>query len=256
MAQLVNRETMSRGDADPHGARAGVRWIGAADSAALQRYACERIVQAARGAILRRGVFLIVLAGGETPRGIYRMLSATRADWSKWQVYFSDERCLPADDVRRNSAMAAVEWLARVPMASARIHPIAGELGAGAAARAYARLLQRVGDFDLVLLGLGADGHTASLFPGLDHGAGADAPDTLAVLSAPVPPAHRVSLSAKRLSRAREVLFLVDGEIKRSAVARWRSGDAVPAAAIRPPGGVDVLVSASLLESYVLVPRG
>jgi 6-phosphogluconolactonase len=245
---------MNDADARADAARAGVRWIGVADGASLARHACERIVLAATAAILRRGRFLVVLAGGETPRGVYRMLSATRADWAKWQVYFSDERCLPADDVRRNSTMAAHEWLGRVSMASSQIHAIAGERGASAAASAYAQVLKGIGDFDLVLLGLGADGHIASLFPGRDVGAGVDAPDTLAVLDAPVPPLQRVSLSANRLSRSREVLFLVEGEIKRSAVARWRSGEAVPATAIRPAGGVDVLVTASLLESYVLAP--
>jgi len=231
-----------------------VRWIGMADTDSLQRAACERIVQAARRAILRRGRFLIVLAGGQTPRGVYRRLGAARENWGKWEIFFSDERCLPADDVGRNSKMATDEWLGRVSMASTRIHAISGELGARAAARAYGRVLKGVGDFDLVLLGLGADGHTASLFPGLDPAAGPDAPDTLAVLDAPVPPPQRVSLSAYRLSRAREVLFLVEGEIKRAALARWRSGEALPATAIRPAGGVDVLVTASLLKPCAAEP--
>ena len=128
-----------------------------------------------------------------------------------------------------------------------QVHAIPAELGASAAALAYAETLRGVGDFDLVLLGLGEDGHTASLFPGRDWGVAASAPDALAVFDAPKPPPQRVSLSAARLSRTREVLFMVEGEAKRDAVARWRAGEQLPAAAIRPAGGVDVLVESALL---------
>ena len=120
---------------------------------------------------------------------------------------------------------------------------IPAELGAERAAAAYAAELRGVGDFDFVLLGLGEDGHTASLFPGHDWGDAPDAPDVLAVHGAPKPPPERVSLSAARFGRAREVWFLVAGADKRAALARWRAGDAIPAGAIRPAAGVDVWVS-------------
>ena len=139
--------------------------------------------------------------------------------------------------------MAAIEWLDHVPIPKDRVHPIPAELGARAAALAYADTLRGVGEFDLVLLGLGEDGHTASLFPNHDWGTAPDAPDVLAVLDAPKPPPQRVSLSAARLSRAREVLFLVAGDSKREPIARWRAGEQLPAAAIRPAAGVDVLIS-------------
>lgn len=102
-----------------------------------------------------------------------------------------------------------------------------------------------VGEFDLVLLG---SVRTTSLFPGHDWGAEGDAPDVLAVLDAPKPPPPRVSLSAARLSCARAVLFLIDGEAKREAVTHWRAGADIPARAIRPPSGVDVPLDASLLS--------
>jgi 6-phosphogluconolactonase len=221
----------------------GVRWLGVADAAELQQTACRRIIEAAERAIKQRGEFVIVLAGGNTPRGMYRLLRAENADWLHWNVYFGDERCLPPDDVERNSKMAADVWLDHVPIPKDRVHPIPAELGATAAALAYADTLRGVGEFDLVLLGLGEDGHTASLFPNQDWGVASDASDVLAVFDAPKPPPQRVSLSAARLSRAREVLFLVMGESKRDAVARWRAGEQVPAAAVRPAAGVDVLIS-------------
>jgi 6-phosphogluconolactonase len=222
---------------------AGVRWLEVADVAELQRTACRRIIDAAERAIKLRRRFVIVLAGGNTPRGVYRMLRMEKADWPHWHVYFGDERCLPADDIERNSKMAAIEWLDHVPIPQDQVHPIPAELGASAAALAYAHTLRDVGEFDLVLLGLGEDGHTASLFPNHDWGTAPSAPDVLAVFDAPKPPPQRVSLSAARLNRAREVLFLVAGESKRDAVARWRAGEQLPAAAIRPAAGVDVLIS-------------
>ncbi|HXI36898.1 MAG TPA: 6-phosphogluconolactonase, partial [Burkholderiales bacterium] len=123
------------------------------------------------------------------------------------------------------------------------------ELGAERAAQAYAGTLRDVGAFDLVVLGLGEDGHTASLFPGHDWGEAPGAPAALAVLDAPKPPRERVSLSAARLSHAREAVFLVSGESKRQAMADWRAGKPIPAravapaAGVAPTAGVDVLVA-------------
>ena len=226
-----------------------VRWLTVADGAALERAACRRIIDAAERAIKQRGEFFIVLAGGNTPRGVYRLLREQKANWSHWNVYFGDERCLPADAAERNSKMADIEWLDDVPIPKDHVHPIPAELGASAAALAYADTLRNVGEFDLVLLGLGDDGHTASLFPNHEWGTATDAPAALAVFNAPKPPPERVSVSAARLSRAREVLFLVAGDIKREAVKRWRAGENIPARAIRPRAGVDVLSESKLLSA-------
>lgn len=224
-----------------------VRWHPVADAAALQQAAYRWILDASARAIAARGRFSIVLAGGNTPRGVYAMLRDIDTDWSSWDIWFGDERCALPDDPDRNSMMARAAWLDHVAIPPERIHAIPAELGADAAAHAYAEALDATGDFDLVLLGLGEDGHTASLFPGHDIGVAPNAPDALAVFDAPKPPPQRVSLSASRLGRARQVLFLVEGKSKRDAVARWRGGAAIPARAIQPEHGVDVLVEAALL---------
>jgi 6-phosphogluconolactonase len=203
------------------------------------------ILSAAERAISARGAFVIVLSGGNTPREIYAMLRDAKTDWSRWQVWFGDERCLPPDDLQRNSAMAMQALLAHVPVPASQVHTIPAELGADEAARRYVDALRGVGDFDLVLLGLGEDGHTASLFPGRDWGESPEDPDAHAVRDAPKPPPDRVSLSAARLSRAREVLFLADARGKRAALMRWRAEEEIPARAIRPAAGVDVLVKES-----------
>lgn len=228
-----------------------VRWRALADAVALRDAACAHIVDAAATAIRDRQRFVLVLSGGTTPRAVYRKLRTADTDWSCWHIYFGDERCLPRDDPERNSMMAADAWLDHVSIPPSQRHVIAAELGATIGAREYARDLRDVGEFDLVLLGLGEDGHTASLFAGHNWGASSDAPDALAVVGAPKPPPQRVSLSATRLSRTRAALFLVAGESKRDAVKAWRTGAAIPAAAIRPASGVDVLIDASLLTESI-----
>ena len=222
-----------------------VRWHASPNETTFQQQALDSILEAAKNAIRERGRFDIVLAGGSTPRRVYEALRETMTDWAAWHIYFGDERCLPENDAERNSHMANEAWLSHVAIPSAQIHPIPGEAGARIAASVYAATLSGIDDFDLVLLGLGEDGHTASLFPGHDWGTGSEV--TLPVLDAPKPPPERVSLSALRLSRARKVLFLVSGESKREALKKWRAGLPLPAAAICPANGVDVLVSADLL---------
>lgn len=217
--------------------------------AELQKVALDMILASAATAIQQRGQFHLVLAGGDTPRAIYKQLRTARTNWSAWHIYFGDERCVPPADPRRNSVMADEAWLDYVEIPADQLYTIPGELGADLAACEYAQTLNTVGIFDLTLLGLGEDGHTASLFPGREWGVESDSPDALAVLDAPKPPAQRVSLSAARLSRSRQVIFLVGGESKRDAVARWRAGENIPSRAIAPEKGVDILIESALLKS-------
>lgn len=220
------------------------RWQVATDPADWLARALARVCRAEREALVARGEFHLVLAGGETPARLYQALAGEIHDWPRWRIWFGDERCLSADHPQRNSVMARQHGLDRIEARGGVLRPIAAERGAEAAARAYAGELSGLDGFDLVLLGLGQDGHTASLFPGHAWGDEKDAPAVLVVKDAPKPPPERVSLSARRLSRARGVLFLVAGADKRDALARWRRGEALPAAAIQPDAGVDVLMDA------------
>lgn len=218
-----------------------LRWHVYPDAADLVRHGARAIARASREAIAARSAFHLVLAGGETPLPVYEWLRLAETDWSAWHVYFGDERCRPRGDPARNDTRIAERWLDHVPIPPAQIHPIPAELGPEAAASAYARTLASVGEFDLVLLGMGEDGHTASLFPGLAPEIDRET-DVLPVRDAPKPSPERVSLSASRLSRARQVLFFVQGEPKRAAVAAWRRGEDIPARRIAPARGVDVLL--------------
>ena len=112
-----------------------------ASAAAMCAEAAARTLAAATEAIERRGRFVVVLAGGNTPRALYESLRGADADWARWHVYFGDERCAPADDPERNSLMAASAWLDHVPIPAAQRHPIPAELGPLEAARRYAATL-------------------------------------------------------------------------------------------------------------------
>ena len=223
------------------------RWHSYSTTTELEQAATQAILCAAQKAISQHGAFHIVLAGGTTPRRIYESLRKADADWAAWHVYFGDERCLPPCHAERNSRMAALAWLDHVAIPPGQVHPIPADRGAEIAANAYVQTLEGIRLFDLVLLGLGEDGHTASLFPGHELGNTPDAPAAIAVFDAPKPPPQRVSLSAYRLGAAHQVMFLVTGEAKRQAVTDWRNGVAIPATAITPASGVDVYIEAKLL---------
>lgn len=215
------------------------RWTIHPSEEALCSAAIERIVAAANKAIAERGRFDIVLAGGTTPRTIYQGLCKAQTDWAHWYIWFGDERCLPPEDGERNSKMAYDALLKHVAIPFRQIHVIQGELGAARAAASYNLQLGMLGDFDLVLLGMGEDGHTASLFPGHSWNNGDPA---MAVSDAPKPPSDRVSLTAARLSRSREVLFIVTGKGKQEAVNAWRRGAILPVAAITSKGILEVFM--------------
>lgn len=220
------------------------RWHSQSDEKELAQVVSAEIRHAAHNALIEKGTFHLVLAGGNSPRIVYKALRDADADWSKWHIWFGDERCLPSDDAARNSRMAAECWLDHVAILPEHIHVIPGEQGARAAALVYAHSLKREEPdiFDLVLLGLGEDGHTASLFPSHAWGIESDALDVLAVFDSPKPPSERVSLSARRLSAARQVFFITGVSGKETILSAWRKGERIPAAAIIPANGVDIFV--------------
>jgi 6-phosphogluconolactonase len=214
-------------------------WQYLPDTAAVAAAASALILSAADAAIAARGEFRLVLAGGTTPDKVYRQLRTPQADWARWQIYFGDERCLPPTDPERNSRMASIAWLDQSGIPPQNVHPIPAEMGPQAAAQQYAIQVAAARPFDMVLLGIGEDGHTASLFPGHVHPAGEQ---VHAVSNAPKPPPERVSLSREALSDSRDVLILVTGAGKRDAVRRWRAGEDLPIAHITARNHLRVLI--------------
>lgn len=199
------------------------------DPAAVARAAAAFILQCASDAITARGRFSLVLAGGRTPLAAYRLLAQAQIDAGRWHIYFGDERCLPPEDPQRNSLAARQAWLDASGIPGDQIHIMPAELGAEAAAGQYARTIAGAQPFDLVLLGMGEDGHVASLFPGQEHPARLS---VVPVRDAPKPPPDRVSLSYDCLCAARQRLLLVTGAGKRDALAAWRRGDELPVARV------------------------
>jgi len=212
------------------------------DGPRLVEEVAAHILAAAGRACAGHGEFRLVLAGGTTPAAVYRRLAQADADWSCWRIYFGDERCLPAGDPGRNDVMAARNWLDHVGIPARNVYSIPAENGAAPAARAYATRVAAALPFDLVLLGMGEDGHTASLFPGHVHD-----PEALvhAEPDAPKPPPERVSLGPAALNAAREVLVLVTGRGKRDAVQCWRAGADLPVTHIHGLHGVDVYLDSA-----------
>ncbi|MCH9798968.1 MAG: 6-phosphogluconolactonase [Betaproteobacteria bacterium] len=213
------------------------RWHSFDSQDNINQAATARILQAANEAIQAQGSFYVVLAGGSTPKAVYQLLSEQQADWANWHVFHNDDRCLPVDHEERNSKMARDAWLSKVAIPEQKIHDIPAELGNVAGAKAYAETLKDVRTFDLVILGLGEDGHTASLFPNqtVDNSA-----DAVPVFDAPKPPADRITISQSRLNNTKEVMFLVTGAGKQEAVDNWRNGAAIPATLITGKNGVEV----------------
>lgn len=191
--------------------------------------------------------FAIALAGGNTPRALYQRLAAPphrgTLDWSRWSVYLGDERAAPADDPDSNYRLARETLLEHVPIPAERVHRMEAERpDLDAAAAAYSTLLEATlppgpggaPRLDCVLLGIGTDGHTASLFPGtpaLDI-TGAWATRGLATYA----PVDRITVTFPLINAAAAVAFLVEGESKRAALAGVVAGT-VPAARVRPAHG-------------------
>ena len=171
----------------------------------LETSAARAIARAAAQAIAAHGRFTIALAGGHTPLGIYRRLADVTVEWEHWHVYVSDERCRPIDHADRNDRAIRHVWLDRVPIPWGQVHSIPAERGPQRGAEQYAEIIEAVSRFDFVLLGLGDDGHTASLLP--DHPF--EGADVLPVHDSLKPPPERVTLSAPRLSRTRQTVFVV-----------------------------------------------
>ncbi|MBS1157821.1 MAG: 6-phosphogluconolactonase [Proteobacteria bacterium] len=196
------------------------------DPEEVAAHACRIVIAEAEAALRERQVFRIVLAGGNTPRRTYEMLAGMAQDWRAWEIFWSDERCLPAEHAGRNSRLAQEAWLSRVAIPAGQIHAIPAELGAARAAAEYTWLIVDRQPFDLLLLGMGDDGHTASLF---STGGDPNAP-VIAVHNAAKPPGERVSLNYQTLRACRQQLVLVTGAEKAAALFAWQQGADLPIA--------------------------
>jgi len=197
-----------------------------ADAAELSRAAAEEFSRLAQQTIASRGQFTVSLAGGSTPRAAYEILAQQPKEipWDKVHIFFGDERCVPPEHPDSNYGMARAALLSRVPIPSQNVHRMRGELDPAAAGEQYDQELRsffrlRPGElprFDLIMLGMGDDGHTASLFPGSDA-----LKETLRLAVANWVEKfhqHRLTLTFPVLNNAAEVMFLVAGPAKAKVI--------------------------------------
>ncbi len=223
------------------------------DAEAVARAAAERIVARVQDAPADRGRCALALSGGSTPRALYRLLARdpyrARVAWDRVELFWGDERCVPPSDPESNYRMAKESLLDAVAVPPARVHRIPAGTGEPAAvARAYEAELARVlggtpggppPRLDLVLLGMGADGHTASLFP--RSPALAESVRWVVATAAPVGVPERITLTWPILNRAAHVLVLVAGPDKagtlRDVLEGPRDPGRLPAQGIQPAAG-------------------
>jgi 6-phosphogluconolactonase len=224
------------------------------DQESLSRGAADFIAASATRALAERGRLTLALAGGSTPRPVYARLAANyrdQLDWSKVQIFFGDERCVPPDNPQSNYLMAQTALLAQVPLPPGNIHRLRGEADPEAAAVAYTEILQQTfgGDaaaggpppkgFDLILLGMGDNGHTASLFPGL--AAVTETKRWVMAQYVEVMGNWRLTLTPVVINAARQVVFLVSGASKAEMLHRVLEGPyqpvVLPAQSIKPTDG-------------------
>jgi 6-phosphogluconolactonase len=191
------------------------------DREALSRAAARLFAERAERAVADHGRCAVLLAGGETPRRTYELLAdeplRNRIPWGQMHLFWGDERCVPPDDPRSNARMACRALLDRVPVPAGQVHPIPGDRDPQQAADEYEALLRRFfagtpPRFDLVLLGLGVDGHTASLFP--DSPVLEERERWTSATRRPDEEIDRVTLTLPIINQAELIVFLVAGADK------------------------------------------
>ncbi len=219
------------------------------DLEALSRGAADLFTSSAKSAAASQGRFAVALSGGSTPRRFYSLLGSVpyrnTIDWTKVHVFWADERCVPADHIESNFKLAADAFLSRVDLPKEHIHRIRGEENPERAAQEYEKDLRSFFGpepypaFDLIVLGIGEDGHTASLFPN------APALREKKRLAVPVYPAsrklNRITLTLPALNYALQVLFLASGRAKATVVHEImedKNPRQCPAGLVQPVRGV------------------
>ena len=202
------------------------------DISELNQATAKSFIELANRSIAERGRFLVALSGGSTPMKLYERLADETLDWSCVHFFWGDERCVPVEDA--GNSYGQVKKVLFDKIGAANIHRVKSELEPDSAARDYAQALSRFAEppldfprFDLVLLGMGDDGHTASLFP--NSPVDVDSPTMAVTANYQGRPANRVTLTPKVLNSSRNVLFLVTGKSKAVILSRVLNDKYMPA---------------------------
>jgi 6-phosphogluconolactonase len=197
------------------------------DADAVAHKAFEILTSAADAAIRKKGLFILALAGGNTPKQLYALLKKHTTNWHHWFLVYGDERCLPLNHPDRNSTMVQDTWLDAVNFPAAN-HFIVPADNVNQAAFQYSKSIAHLLPIDFALLGIGEDGHTASLFPenmAIDR----QTSDTvIAITNSPKAPAERISLSYQALNEATIIGFIATGNTKNAVLNSWQESPDLP----------------------------
>ena len=191
---------------------------------AVSRSAADFLAKEIEACLRNKGICHVILPGGNTPAMCLRYLANKNLPWDKIHWYLGDERCYPQDHVERNDVMLDKNFWSL--LSKTNIHLIPAELGAEKAAEYYREEIAAVDHFDIAFLGMGEDGHTASLFPA--NKALEDSRSVIPVYHSPKPPSDRVSLSMQTLSNAHCRIVLASGTSKASMIKRIKEGESFP----------------------------
>ena len=240
------------------------------DGDAMARAAAKRLVEACSRAIAARGVFSLALSGGSTPKKLYHLLAgepyAGQIDWAKVEIFFGDERAVGPDHADSNFRMASEALLNQVPLNPERVHRLRGENALPAEAARYQKVMAKAlthaagkpPELDMILLGLGTDAHTASLFP--HTGALAETSAWVAANEVPQLKTSRLTLTYPVINAASEVVFLVSGADKVTALGHVMDGERnhaeYPAQGVRPQGDLIWMVDQAAAGGLPLALRG
>ena len=200
-------------------------WVVFEDIDKLSEQLAYNILEIAETSIRLSNSFKIVLTGGNSVLKLYNILSNSKSNWSKWHIYLGDERCLPTNDKDRNDHVINQVWLNNSQILKKNIHFIHEEFGADDGALHYEKILDNVGDFDVVLLSIGEDGHAASLFP---HHLYDKNTSVVVERNSPKFPKDRISMSYSRLNQSKNIFKIISGSSKQKAVKMWIKGKALP----------------------------
>lgn len=199
---------------------------------AVAQATASYLFQQIKTCVNKKGQCHVVLPGGSTPARCLELLAEKKLPWQSIHWYPGDERCYPIGHVERNDTMIIDKLFSKNKSAGENLHAIPAELGADQGAKNYAALLDTIGNLDIVVLGMGEDGHTASLFP--DNTALKNQHSAVAVYDAPKPPSERVSIGLATLKNASECIVIATGDNKHEALKKLKAGVTLPVGMVEP----------------------
>jgi 6-phosphogluconolactonase len=198
------------------------------DSTTTAQKTADLIVESANTAIKKNGRFVFLLAGGNTPKQVYALLKNHITDWSKWFLLYGDERNLPLENIDRNSSMVEKSWLIHINLPAENHLFIPYNTNIDESVKIYKTICSSFLPIDFALLGIGEDGHTASLFPENLEKNLANKESFIAITNSPKPPLERISINYNALNEAAIVCFLATGKNKISILSEWKEHSKIP----------------------------